>query len=59
MDQWRLFCPVPKVGDYIDGVASVWERDPMERLTADDQLTVYFHHGFWQPMDTLRDKRYL
>ncbi len=31
----------------------------MERLAADDQLTVYYHHGFWQPMDTLRDKRYL
>jgi glucose-1-phosphate cytidylyltransferase len=31
----------------------------MERLAGDDQLTVYYHHGFWQPMDTLRDKRFL
>ena len=54
-----FFVLSPKVGDYIDGDASVWEREPMERLAADDQLSVYFHHGFWQPMDTLRDKRYL
>ena len=31
----------------------------MERLAADGQLSVYFHNGFWQPMDTLRDKRHL
>ena len=54
-----FFVLSPQVSDYIDGDASVWEREPMERLAADDQLTVYFHHGFWQPMDTLRDKRYL
>jgi len=54
-----FFVLSPKVGDYIDGDASVWEREPMERLAADNQLSVYFHHGFWQPMDTLRDKRYL
>lgn len=49
----------PKVGDYIEGDATVWEREPMERLAAENQLGVYFHHGFWQPMDTLRDKRQL
>ncbi len=49
----------PRVGDYIEGDATVWEREPMERLAAEDQLSVYFHHGFWQPMDTLRDKRQL
>lgn len=54
-----FFVLSPQVADYIDGDASVWEREPMERLAADDQLTVYFHQGFWQPMDTLRDKRYL
>jgi glucose-1-phosphate cytidylyltransferase len=54
-----FFVLSPKIGEYIDGDASVWEREPMERLAADDQLTVYVHHGFWQPMDTLRDKRYL
>jgi glucose-1-phosphate cytidylyltransferase len=54
-----FFVLSPRVGDYIDGDASIWEREPMERLAADDQLTVYFHRGFWQPMDTLRDKRHL
>jgi len=49
----------PKVGDYIEGDATVWEREPLERLAHDGQLSVYYHHGFWQPMDTLRDKRHL
>lgn len=49
----------PRVGEYIDGDQTIWEREPMERLAADDQMTAYFHHGFWQPMDTLRDKRAL
>jgi len=50
----------PKVGDYIENdTTTVWEKEPMERLAADDQLSVYFHDGFWQPMDTLRDKRQL
>ncbi len=54
-----FFVLSPQVGDYIDGDGSIWEREPMERLAEDDQLTVYHHHGFWQPMDTLRDKRFL
>lgn len=54
-----FFVLSPQVGDYIEGDGSVWEREPMEQLAADDQLTVYFHQGFWQPMDTLRDKRQL
>lgn len=54
-----FFVLSPKVGDYIDGDETVWEREPMERLAAEGQLSVYFHHGFWHPMDTLRDKRYL
>ncbi|MEE4186671.1 MAG: glucose-1-phosphate cytidylyltransferase [Gammaproteobacteria bacterium] len=49
----------PKVGDYIEGDTTVWEQEPMERLAAENQLSVYFHDGFWQPMDTLRDKRQL
>lgn len=51
-----FFVLSPKVLDYIDGDATVWERDPLERLAADGQLTAYRHRGFWQPMDTLRDK---
>ena len=59
VDQWRLFVLSPKVERLYRRRCVGWEREPMERLAADDQLTVYFHHGFWQPMDTLRDKRYL
>ena len=51
-----FFVCSPKVGDYIDGDATVWEREPLERLAADGQLGVHFHDGFWQPMDTLRDR---
>ena len=54
-----FFVLSPEVGRYIEGDATVWEQEPMERLAADGQLSVYFHHGFWQPMDTLRDKRHL
>ncbi len=49
----------PKVGDYIEGDSVVWEREPLERLASEGQLSVYHHNGFWQPMDTLRDKRHL
>ena len=46
----------PKVLDLIAGDATVWEREPMERLAAESQLAAYVHDGFWQPLDTLRDK---
>ena len=48
-----------KVVDYIEKEETVWERDPMERLAHDGELMAYWHHGFWQPMDTLRDKNLL
>jgi glucose-1-phosphate cytidylyltransferase len=54
-----FFVLSPNVGSYIEGDSSVWEREPLERLAQDNQLSVHFHRGFWQPMDTLRDKRYL
>jgi glucose-1-phosphate cytidylyltransferase len=54
-----FFVCSPKVGDYIEGDDTVWEREPMERLAADGELGAYFHEGFWQPMDTLRDRRQL
>ncbi|WP_077732276.1 glucose-1-phosphate cytidylyltransferase [Methylocaldum sp. 14B] len=54
-----FFVLSPKVGEYIEGDDTVWEREPMECLAAEGQLGAYFHHGFWQPMDTLRDKRHL
>ena len=49
----------PKVLDFIEGDHTVWEREPMEGLAREGQLAAYFHKGFWQPMDTLRDKRHL
>jgi glucose-1-phosphate cytidylyltransferase len=49
----------PKVLKYIDGDASVWEKEPLENLARDGQLAAYEHHGFWQPMDTMRDKLHL
>lgn len=54
-----FFVLSPKVIDYVDGDTSIWERQPMERLAAEGQMNAYFHKGFWQPMDTLRDKTHL
>ena len=54
-----FFVLSPKVIDYIDGDSTIWERDPLERLAKNNELTAYHHNGFWQPMDTLRDKNYL
>jgi glucose-1-phosphate cytidylyltransferase len=48
-----------RVLDYIDDDSTVWEREPLERLAEEGQLSAYRHHGFWQPMDTLRDKQHL
>lgn len=49
----------PKALDLIEGDDTIWEREPLERLAERRQLQAYFHKGFWQPMDTLRDKNYL
>ena len=49
----------PGVFKYLDGDDCVLERAPLERLAADGQLSAYRHEGFWQPMDTLRDKQLL
>jgi len=54
-----FFVLEPEAFDYIDGDETYWEREPLERLAAEGQLMVYRHDGFWQPMDTLRDKRLL
>ncbi|MDF3031234.1 MAG: rfbF [Moraxellaceae bacterium] len=51
-----FFVLKPRVIDYIAGDATFWEREPLERLAAEGQLSAYMHSGFWQPMDTLRDK---
>jgi glucose-1-phosphate cytidylyltransferase len=49
----------PQVFDYLGDDSTVWEQDPLMRLAEDNQLMAWEHHGFWQPMDTLRDKTYL
>ena len=54
-----FFVLSPKVGAYIAGDDSIWEREPMEHIAADGELTVHRHAEFWQPMDTLRDKQHL
>ena len=54
-----FFVLEPEVFNYIDGDSVIWEAEPLENLSRDGQLSVYKHHGFWQSMDTLRDKNYL
>lgn len=54
-----FFVCSPGVLDYIEGDDTVWERQPLERLAAEGNLAAHFHKGFWQPMDTLRDKNHL
>ncbi|MGE0887481.1 MAG: glucose-1-phosphate cytidylyltransferase [Blastocatellales bacterium] len=49
----------PEIFDYFTGEQSVLEREPLERLVTEEQLMVFRHAGFWQPMDTLREKLYL
>jgi glucose-1-phosphate cytidylyltransferase len=60
--QWingGFFVMEPSVIDRIDGDETVLEREPLQSLGADGQLAAFKHSGFWQPMDTLRDKRLL
>ncbi len=54
-----FFVLEPSVIDYIGGDSTSWEGTPLERLAAEGQLRAHLHSGFWQPMDTLRDKNRL
>jgi glucose-1-phosphate cytidylyltransferase len=54
-----FFVVEPGVADYIDGDDTVWEQDPMTRLVHEGKLAAYRHQGFWQNMDTLRDRHLL
>ena len=54
-----FFVLSPKVLDYIEGDSTIWEQEPLAQLAEEGELRAYKHHGFWQPMDTLRDKHYL
>ena len=54
-----FFVCEPDVIDLVDGDATVWEQEPMNRLVEAGQLAAYRHHGFWQAMDTVRDRQVL
>jgi glucose-1-phosphate cytidylyltransferase len=54
-----FFVLSPKVIDYIDNDLTTWEQEPLMNLAAEGELMAYEHNGFWQPMDTLRDKHLL
>ena len=54
-----FFVLSPQCLDYIDGDRSSWEGEPLAQIARDDQLRAFEHAGFWQPMDTLRDKMHL
>ena len=62
-DQYRInggfFVLDPSVQNYIEDDNTIWEQDPMNRLAAEGQMKAWKHDGFWQPMDTLRDKHAL
>jgi glucose-1-phosphate cytidylyltransferase len=45
--------------DYIEGDSTIWEQQPMQRMAIEGRLCAYKHDGFWQSMDTLRDKMLL
>lgn len=54
-----FFVLSPEVINYIAGDNTIWEKEPLERLAAEGELSAFEHTGFWQPMDTLRDKQLL
>jgi glucose-1-phosphate cytidylyltransferase len=54
-----FFVLEPAVLEHLDADETVWEREPLEKIAANGELVAYRHEGFWQPMDTLRDKQYL
>ncbi|AZQ61555.1 glucose-1-phosphate cytidylyltransferase [Flammeovirga pectinis] len=54
-----FFVLSPKVLDRIEGDLTTWEQEPLKSLAADAELMAFKHEGFWQPMDTLRDKMHL
>ncbi len=54
-----FFVLEPAVFDYVEGDQTSWETTPLQRLAAEGELRAFQHRGFWQPMDTVRDKNYL
>jgi len=54
-----FFVLEPKVIEYIKDDSTIWEREPLEKLSKEGQMSAFKHQGFWQPADTLRDKNLL
>ncbi|NVJ90034.1 MAG: glucose-1-phosphate cytidylyltransferase [Methylocystaceae bacterium] len=54
-----FFVLSPEVFDYLEGDQTIWEAEPIERLSKEKKVAAFVHKGFWQPMDTLRDQKYL
>ena len=54
-----FFVLSPKVGEYIRDDSTMWEREPLEQLVSEGQVSAYRHSGFWQPMDTVHDRKVL
>ena len=54
-----FFVMEPEIFDYLEGDRTSLEREPLEQMAANNQLMAYLHHGYWQPMDTLREKNQL
>ncbi|MFD2203293.1 glucose-1-phosphate cytidylyltransferase [Shivajiella indica] len=54
-----FFIVEPKAFEYLEGDNTVWEKEPLEKLAENGELSAFKHYGFWQPMDTLRDKQVL
>ena len=54
-----FFVLEPEVIDRIDDDATIWEQEPLKGLAKDGQLSAFLHNGFWQPMDTLRERNLL
>jgi glucose-1-phosphate cytidylyltransferase len=54
-----FFVLSPRAIDYIEDDETIWEREPLERLAHEGELSAFINRGFWHPMDTLRDKIYL
>ena len=54
-----MFVLKQKIFKYLSSDNDVWEREPLQNLAVNKELMIYKHNGFWQPMDTLREKNYL
>lgn len=54
-----FFLLSPSVGDLISGDDTIWEHEPVESIVRQDHLRAFYHHGFWHPMDTLRERNFL